>query len=103
MQPPPLYYRNKAEQRSVAWYKRSHKRGRWFEYALEEVAYAPRFARVDWQRSYSGVPRRTWVGWSSAPFGDASFNSMHQAAQLCIRRNAYFPDMAKRLGKRNWQ
>jgi hypothetical protein len=101
-----LYFRNEAERRAVAWFKRSMTRGKWLSRALEEVAYNPSFKSADWRRGHwggfamQGISRGIWVDWMTRPYGHTTMNQTHQLALLCIRRNVHFPDMARKLAGR---
>lgn len=99
-----LYFASLAEQRAVAWYKRSCSRrfGGFAIQACQDVAYDPFHAGTDWRKPHNGIPRATWVHWRVRPYGAVDFNQMHQLAQICIRRNVHFPDMAKKMGRRKW-
>ena len=103
-----MYFRNLAEQRAVTWYKRCYPRGKWLERAVTDVAYDLSHQHVNWTQpdrrgfGMQSIPRSRWIYWNVAPYGHASMNQQHQLAQLCIRRNVFFPDMAKRMGRRAW-
>jgi len=108
MKTPTLYYAHPAEQRAVAWLKRQRHREGAAGYALQEVAYDPAHSRTNWGNpgisgfAMAPIPRATWVAWRHRPYGHAEMNRLHQWALRCIRRNIYFPEIARKIGKRDW-
>jgi len=105
-----LYYANKKEQDAVAWLKRQRHKGGAMGYALRELAYSDEpYAQQDWSAptwrgfGMSPIPRDRWLQWESRPYGHPSMNEMHQWAKRCLRRNFYFPDLARKIGRRSFQ
>lgn len=87
---PTLYFYNATEQNAVAWFKRTHGR-RWLAYAT---------GRTRGVHPIQGIPRATLVHWRTNPYGHAPLNRSHQWALRCICRNVYFPELARKIGKR---
>jgi hypothetical protein len=99
-----LYFASLAEQRAVAWFKSSYRgqRGGAKAVALSELAYDPFHQGHDWRKPRNGATRAVWSHWQGRPFGNEQFNRMHQHARHCIRRNVYFPSLARKLGRKSW-
>lgn len=89
--PAKLWYRSREEQIAVGFFKSDYGR-RWKEVALEEWLDKP-----EWFRKEYPVFKRI-----RKPTMNREINRRYLVAILCIRRNTYFADFARRRAKRNW-